>query len=368
MKLTSVTFAKHAIENDLNLQIEVENGTTHLALHVEICYQKNTTELIGEVCNQTCQYALSISEKVRRGTLFNAAYNSAFNKLYHYSHDAEMIFDLAIALINGAIQKDVHQMKEAEYIEYTMKLAGFDYEDKIETYHQIAKQMNIQLCEEYVMPCDDQWCLECYALSISLPDENDENEIEFGVSELAEELPTTPIYLLEKQPSLQLKYFDNHGQRIRPEKAHEIDAGYDLRYPGKNTLVLQPKFLTKINLKIALEIPLRAMVQIASRSSLASKGINIRGGVIDAEYTRDITIMLQNKTDKSFKIEHAEKIAQAIYLSLINISSLQSVNNREQLGKSEREIQDFGSTGRFTVPINIVFNTQNESYQILQLL
>ncbi|KAG9301709.1 hypothetical protein G9A89_016780 [Geosiphon pyriformis] len=183
----------------------------------------------GEVCDQICQYALLISEKVRRGTPFNTAYNSAFNKLYYYPHNAEMIFDLAIVLINKATQEDVHQMKEAEYIEYTMELAGFDYEDK---------QMNIQLCEKCVMPCDDQWCLECYALSISLPDENNENEIEFGVSELVEELPTTPIYLLEKQPPLQLKYFDNHGQGIRPEKAHEIDAGYDLRYPGKDTLIL----------------------------------------------------------------------------------------------------------------------------------
>ncbi|KAG9301658.1 hypothetical protein G9A89_016728 [Geosiphon pyriformis] len=218
------------------------------------------------------------------------------------------------------------------------------------------------------MPCDNQWCLEYYALSIPLPDENDENEIEFGVSELVEELPTTSIYLLEKQLPLQLKYFDNHGQRIRPEKAYEIDAGYDLRYPGKNTLILQPKSLTKINLKIALEILPGAMIQIASRSSLASKGINIKGEVIDAGYTRDITIMLQNETDKPFKIEHAEKIAQAIYLPLINISGLQSVNNREQLGKSERGTQGFGSTRRFTVPVNIVLNTQNESHQILQLL
>ncbi|KAG9302622.1 hypothetical protein G9A89_007326 [Geosiphon pyriformis] len=217
------------------------------------------------------------------------------------------------------------------------------------------------------MLCDDQWCLECYALSIPLPDKNDENKIEFGVFELVEELPTTLIYLLEKQPSLQLKYFDNHGQGIRPEKTHEIDTGYDLRYPGKDTLVLQPKSLTKINLKIALEIPPEAIVQIAFRSSLLSKEINIKGEVIDAGYTRDITIILQNETDKPFKIEHAEKIAQAIYLLLINISRLQSVNNREQLGKSERRTQDFGSTERFTVPVNIALNTQNESHQILQL-
>ncbi|KAG9290874.1 hypothetical protein G9A89_011024 [Geosiphon pyriformis] len=186
------------------------------------------------------------------------------------------------------------------------------------------------------MPCDNQWCLEYYALSIPLPDENDENEIEFGVSKLVEELPTTPIYFLEKQPSLQLKYFNNHGQGIKPEKTHKIDAGYDLRYPEKDTLVLQSKL------------------------SLASKRINIRRGVIDAGYTGDITIMLQNETDKLFKIEHAEKIAQAIYLPLINISGLQSVNNREQLEKSERKTQSF-------VPVNIALNIQNESHQILQL-
>ncbi|KAG9299034.1 hypothetical protein G9A89_020347 [Geosiphon pyriformis] len=91
-----------------------------------------------EVCNQTCQYALSISEKVKRRTPFNAAYNSALNKLYHYPHDAEMIFDLAMALINRATKEDVRQIKEAKYIEYTMELAGFDYEDEVEVYHQIA--------------------------------------------------------------------------------------------------------------------------------------------------------------------------------------------------------------------------------------
>ncbi|KAG9293528.1 hypothetical protein G9A89_005531 [Geosiphon pyriformis] len=194
------------------------------------------------------------------------------------------------------------------------------------------------------MLCDNKWCPECYAFSILLPEENDENEIKFRVSELVEKLPTTPIYLLKKQSPLQLKYFDNHGQEIRPEKAHEIDAGYNLKYPEKDTLILQLKSLTKINLKIALEIPPGAMVQIAFRSLLASKGINIREEVIDVGYTGNIIIMLQNETDKPFKIEHAEKIAQAIYLPLINILGLQSVNNRKQLGKSERGTQDFGST------------------------
>ncbi|KAG9304430.1 hypothetical protein G9A89_019992 [Geosiphon pyriformis] len=336
----------------------------------------------GGVCNQICQYALSISEKVKRGTPFNVAYNSALNKLYHYSHDAEMIFDLAIALINGATKEDVCQMKEAEYIKYTMKLAEFDYEDEIEVYHQIAshtyptqeaqiqrlEQINIRLYEKCIMPCDEQWCPECYALSISLPSKNDENEIEFGEFEATEEIEATPIYLIKNQSVLQLKYFNNNGQEIKPKKAHKIDAGYDLRYPDKDTLIFKPKSLTKINLKIAFEIPPGAMVQIAFWFSLASKGINVRGGIIDAKYIGNITVILQNKTNKPFKIEHAKKIAQAIYLPLINILGLQLVNQRELLGKSKRGTQGFGSTERFTVSINIVLNKQKESHQILQLL
>ncbi|KAG9301828.1 hypothetical protein G9A89_004507 [Geosiphon pyriformis] len=195
------------------------------------------------------------------------------------------------------------------------------------------------------MPCDDKYCPECYAFSIPLSSKNNQEKIEFGKPETKNETTITPIYLTKNQPAIQLKYFDNNGQGIKPKKTHEIDAGYNLRYPGKDTLVFQPKSLTKINLKITLEIPLEAIVQIASRLLLASKEINIRGGVIDAGYTGDITIILQNKTDKPFRIKHAEKIAQAIYLPLINISGLQSVNNREQLGKSEKKTQGFGSTG-----------------------
>ncbi|KAG9306628.1 hypothetical protein G9A89_000727, partial [Geosiphon pyriformis] len=195
--------------------------------------------------------------------------------------------------------------------------------------------------------------------------ENDENEIEFGEPEATKEIEATPIYLIKNQPALQLKYFNNNGQEIKPKKAHEINAGYNLRYSDKDTLVLKPKSFTKINLKIAFEIPTGAMVQIAFWFSLASKEINVRGGIIDAGYTGNITVILQNETNKSFKIEHVEKIVQAIYLSLINISGLQLVNQREQLEKSDRGTQGFGSTGRFTVPVNIALNKQYESHQIL---
>ncbi|KAG9293793.1 hypothetical protein G9A89_019131 [Geosiphon pyriformis] len=134
-------------------------------------------------------------------------------------------------------------MKEAEYIEYTMELAGFDYKDEVEVYHQITshtyltqEQINIRLCEEYIIPCNKQWCSECYALSIPLPIENDQNKIEFRTQE--EKIPVIPIYLTKNQSAIILKYFNNERQGIKPEKAHEINARYDLRYSEKETLIL----------------------------------------------------------------------------------------------------------------------------------
>ncbi|KAG9288475.1 hypothetical protein G9A89_015681 [Geosiphon pyriformis] len=185
-----------------------------------------------------------------RRTLFDAAYNSALNKLYHYPYDAKMIFDLAMALINETTQKNIHQIKKSEYITYTFEIAGYNYKDEIEVYYQIANHTYLTI---------EQWYPECYALSIPLFSENDENEIEFGKPEATEKIETTPIYLIENQPALQLKYFNNNGQGIKPEKAHKIDAEYDLRYSDKDTFVFKPKSFTKINLKIALEIPPGAM-------------------------------------------------------------------------------------------------------------
>ncbi|KAG9291661.1 hypothetical protein G9A89_022080 [Geosiphon pyriformis] len=88
------------------------------------------------------------------------------------------------------------------------------------------------------MSCDNKWCPKCYAFSISLLSENNQKEIEFGKLETKEEIATTPIYFTKNQSAIQLKYFDNNGQEIKPEKAHKIDVRYDLKYPGKDTLVL----------------------------------------------------------------------------------------------------------------------------------
>ncbi|KAG9286360.1 hypothetical protein G9A89_014526 [Geosiphon pyriformis] len=139
-----------------------------------------------------------------------------------------------------------------------------------------------------------------------------------------------------------------------PEQAHDTDARFDLNYLRKDVIKLEPYSHTCIDLKIALEIPVTTMVQLAFKSSLMKREINIRGEIIDMGYVENIITMLQNNSEKTYIIEPNKKIAQAIFLPLIKVAQLVLVGNREELGITARRIQGFGSTGRIDVPVNMV--------------
>ncbi|KAG9294492.1 hypothetical protein G9A89_009339 [Geosiphon pyriformis] len=140
---------------------------------------------------------------------------------------------------------------------------------------------------------------------------------------------------------------------IQNKCTHDTDARFDLRYPGKDAIKLESHSHICLNLKIALEIPTTTMVQLASRSSLVKREINIRGGIIDAGYVRNIIAILQNDLEKTYIIESNKKIAQAIFLLLVRVVQLVLVKKREELGITVRGIQEFGSTDRVDVPVNM---------------
>ncbi|KAG9284927.1 hypothetical protein G9A89_006305 [Geosiphon pyriformis] len=122
---------------------------------------------------------------------------------------------------------------------------------------------------------------------------------------------------------------------------------------AKNLIKLKSHLHTCIDLKIALEILATTIVQLTSKSSLAKKRINIKEEIIDARYIENIIAMLQNDSEKAHIIDPNEKIAQAIFLSLVKIAQLVLVENREELGITARGMQGFRSTGRINVSVNM---------------
>ncbi|KAG9297414.1 hypothetical protein G9A89_009498 [Geosiphon pyriformis] len=132
--------------------------------------------------------------------------------------------------------------------------------------------------------------------------------------------PKQYIVLPDLTKEQELKWFSNNDKSIMSKCAHNTNTEFDLRYLGKNAIKLEPYSCICINLKVALEIPAITMVQLASKSNLAKKGINIRREIINAEYVENIIAMLQNDSEKTYIIEPNKKIAQTIFLPLVKIA------------------------------------------------
>ncbi|KAG9289110.1 hypothetical protein G9A89_022419 [Geosiphon pyriformis] len=165
--------------------------------------------------------------------------------------------------------------------------------------------------------------------------------------------PETYITLFDLTKEQELKWFSNNNKGIMPERAHDTDARFDLRYLRKDPIKLELHSCTCIDLKVALEISATIMVQLVFRSSLAKKGINIKKRIIDAEYIKNIIVMLQNDSKKTYIIDPNEKIAQAIFLSLVKIAQLVLIRNRKELGITTRGIQGFRSTSKIDILVNM---------------
>lgn len=118
------------------------------------------------------------------------------------------------------------------------------------------------------------------------------------------------------------------------KRSTKFSCGYDL--PAAETYTLAPGERKKIATGIKLNIPNDVWGEIKSRSSLAAKGIDVCGGVIDADYHDEVFVMLHNYSTEPYIIAKDSRIAQIIFQKYYEIN--ESVNNVERNG-------GFGSTG-----------------------
>ncbi|KAG9289114.1 hypothetical protein G9A89_022423 [Geosiphon pyriformis] len=266
---------------------------------------------------------------VEKKTPIEATWRRAVQQLNSCPHDDDELWQMAITKIEGALLEEIRTIKnnspepiELDWdakpvINFLEPKDDFEYDNDCDLIYNPPPHMiyTISKEEEPISSCAS----ESESLINRNPDSDDNDE--------------------------------NTG--IMPEYAHDTDAEFDLRYPGKEAIKLEPQSCTCIDLKVALEIPATTMVQLASRSSLAKREINIRGGIIDAGYIGNIIAMLQNNSEKAYIIEPNKKIAQAIFLPLVRIAQLVLVGKRGELGITTRGIQGFGSMDRIDVPVNM---------------
>lgn len=142
--------------------------------------------------------------------------------------------------------------------------------------------------------------------------------------------------------------FQNSSDNLDPVYAKKSDSGFDLRAFIDEPITLKPLERTIIPTGLYFEIPEGFEIQIRPRSGLAAKhGITVLNtpGTIDCEYRGEIKIILVNLSSEPFIIENGERIAQAVFNSVIN-STLTDLIKIDKISQdTDRASGGFGSTG-----------------------
>jgi dUTP diphosphatase len=129
-----------------------------------------------------------------------------------------------------------------------------------------------------------------------------------------------------------------------PTRAHDDDAGYDLR--ASEAATLQPGGRVSVGTGVAVAIPEGHAGLVLPRSGLAARhGISLVNapGLIDAGYRGEVRVLLLN-TDRetAFDVAPGDRIAQLVIVrheapELVEVDSLD---------ETVRGDGGFGSTGR----------------------
>lgn len=131
-----------------------------------------------------------------------------------------------------------------------------------------------------------------------------------------------------------------HPEAKVPTRAHYDDAGIDMYACGEHSVA--PGMTVMIPIGIAMEIEEGYVGLIWDKSSIGSKGIKTLGGVIDAGYRGEISIMVHNLGKDVYTFSHGHKVAQ-ILIQKIEFPDIEEV---EELSDSKRGTGGFGSTGK----------------------
>lgn len=143
---------------------------------------------------------------------------------------------------------------------------------------------------------------------------------------------------------LPIKRLSNGFDLPFPEYATPLSSGMDLYAAVSSVVTIKPNEHEIIPTGISIAMPPGIEAQVRSRSGLAAKsGVFVLNspGTIDADYRGEISVILQNASEKMFVVKRGMKIAQLVFAPVLHIAwkefSSLDITSRGQGG--------FGSTG-----------------------
>lgn len=131
-----------------------------------------------------------------------------------------------------------------------------------------------------------------------------------------------------------------------PTRGSLLAIGLDLRACLGATdafLDIPPGGRKAIPTGLAIGLPPGHYGRVAPRSGLAlHHGIQTLGGVVDADFRGEITVVLHNLASAPFRVLHADRVAQLI----LERASFADVQEVADLDATARGFGGFGSSGR----------------------
>lgn len=128
---------------------------------------------------------------------------------------------------------------------------------------------------------------------------------------------------------------------FKPERAHELDAGYDLR-AREQSMVVPAGGSTVFNTGVHMEIPSGFAGFIKSKSGLNVNHHILSDGLVDSGYTGSIRVKLYNHGTEDYTVHRGDKISQIAILPVFT----PDIEIVSELNETERGESGFGSTGK----------------------
>lgn len=136
-----------------------------------------------------------------------------------------------------------------------------------------------------------------------------------------------------------------------PERAHSLDAGYDIRTPRTITVPgasVDPNSSgvwagsAVVDTGVHVEIPKGWVGMLKSKSGINIKRGLIGEGVIDSGYTGSIRVKLYNLEEEPQVFQAGDKIIQLVVVPHLS----EDIEIVDELLRTDRGNNGFGSTGR----------------------
>lgn len=136
---------------------------------------------------------------------------------------------------------------------------------------------------------------------------------------------------------------------LRPMKQHRGDSGYDLRANIKTPFIILALQGAIIPTGVFAVIPENFEIQVRSRSGLAANHclqVLNSPGTVDSGFLGEIKIILFNHYGVDYTVNPLDRIAQAVICKLPVVQTRQITLAEFSKFSSDRNANDFGSTGK----------------------